>query len=851
MAMSESPRATPPEQGQGQALRDAPRACALLLEPLSHPDLGEIRIVDSLFAVGRTETPFDGYPAELTATLSRRHARIFCEGGEVYVADLGSRNGTTVNGVELRERTSRLMDGDEIRFGHALAYRVRLGQGIGPSLPSARLAALTLMPEHAALGLQTIVVTEFPFLIGKYEQEFARYREAHAAQLAYLSRRHAHIFLRRGMPWIEDLGSTNGSFVDGKRLQEHAAPLEDGTRLAFGGHHFAYIASLQLAAAPADPTVTGIAQSAPVISPQADPEKTTFVAAADSFLDIFCVSPAQDAQEAADEASPKPEAATPKAAAQASRGIAAEWLRALTGDAVPSRVRMLSWLAGLLALVLALAGVLALRGGDEKQVRSLLAEGSYDRAAALANRHLEAHPDDATMKALDTEAVLKAGVPPWLTALAAGREQQAQHLLNGMAQAARRNDDLRPLVAELDWVGRLHRFVAARGGPEAPVRIYVDEAPLRKLLAWWDDDANAHQRALSRIAAHVPAFRDAYAEALSQVRRLKSDEAVYGSAIERLNAALEADLKEDRLDAVPALLDDYAEKYPRLGGLDRLRADLALYRQAEEAARERRLGLMLALRDDAKFAAPPFREKFRALADGPRFPPAELAQPYRAVAASWQSGNAREALARLEAMRGGPWSDAVDAEIARKKAIAEAYAALPKGRGSPGQEERALAFYAALNPFEDGWFLRASANEVEPYRRQAQQQARELLARADAQWNRYRDSGGIEGRQRLQATVSEDFRSQARLLVAARDDAQRGMRLARQLETEHPAQWDRLEEQIAAEIERQQGALRDARAALDPAVYRAKLALLGGDDGERKSEGARRAQAAARSAGRP
>ena len=30
----------------------------IVLEPLSHPDLGEIAIDDTLFAIGRTELPF-------------------------------------------------------------------------------------------------------------------------------------------------------------------------------------------------------------------------------------------------------------------------------------------------------------------------------------------------------------------------------------------------------------------------------------------------------------------------------------------------------------------------------------------------------------------------------------------------------------------------------------------------------------------------------------------------------------------------------------------------------------------------------------------------------------------------
>ncbi|MFP3740768.1 FHA domain-containing protein, partial [Burkholderia sp. SIMBA_019] len=67
----------------------------VLLSPLAsaqRPALDAIRIVDSLFAIGRSEAPFNDYPAEWIARLSRRHARVFIEHGAVYVADLGSKN---------------------------------------------------------------------------------------------------------------------------------------------------------------------------------------------------------------------------------------------------------------------------------------------------------------------------------------------------------------------------------------------------------------------------------------------------------------------------------------------------------------------------------------------------------------------------------------------------------------------------------------------------------------------------------------------------------------------------------------------------------------------------------------
>lgn len=48
-------------------------------------------------------------------TVSKHHAELRREGNEVVLVDLGSTNGTRVNGAGIRERV--LVDGDEIRIG--------------------------------------------------------------------------------------------------------------------------------------------------------------------------------------------------------------------------------------------------------------------------------------------------------------------------------------------------------------------------------------------------------------------------------------------------------------------------------------------------------------------------------------------------------------------------------------------------------------------------------------------------------------------------------------------------------------------------------------------------------------
>ena len=87
-----------------------------ILKPISHPELGELVISESLFCVGRDDEAFAGLPHTRTGRLSRRHARLFEQDGVIYIVDLGSRNGTFVQGERI-DGWVRLSPGHTIRFG--------------------------------------------------------------------------------------------------------------------------------------------------------------------------------------------------------------------------------------------------------------------------------------------------------------------------------------------------------------------------------------------------------------------------------------------------------------------------------------------------------------------------------------------------------------------------------------------------------------------------------------------------------------------------------------------------------------------------------------------------------------
>ena len=82
-----------------------------------------------------------------------------------------------------------------------------------------------LRPDDPALGGQAVVVvSSFPCVLGRGTDC------AHRLADPLVSRRHCELSLRGGRVWAEDLGSRNGTSVNGEPLRG-ARPLADGDRL--------------------------------------------------------------------------------------------------------------------------------------------------------------------------------------------------------------------------------------------------------------------------------------------------------------------------------------------------------------------------------------------------------------------------------------------------------------------------------------------------------------------------------------------------------------------------------------------------------------------------------------------
>jgi pSer/pThr/pTyr-binding forkhead associated (FHA) protein len=175
--------------------------------------------------------------------ISRRHAKIVGAEGRHTIEDLGSRHGVFLNNEQVQFRPSRpLQPGDIVVLGNIRLYY--------DLIPVDRLiATATARVQHVILvtptGQKLAIAPPHEIVIGRSDRyvDFTPDIDLDSSgEVAVrVSRRHAIITWRKGLPYVEDLGSGFGTRLNGEMLLlGQAVPLKPGDHIWLGGCVLAY-----------------------------------------------------------------------------------------------------------------------------------------------------------------------------------------------------------------------------------------------------------------------------------------------------------------------------------------------------------------------------------------------------------------------------------------------------------------------------------------------------------------------------------------------------------------------------------------------------------------------------------
>lgn len=178
--------------------------------------------------------------------ISRKHAELTVENGQLKVKDLGSANGTFVNDQRVTEATIR--DGDVVRFDIEI-FRV-----VGPGADSNKTMVRPAVDSKAtqvrpAVGSKStrVMETPKPKLVGNGQSVILTGKNKSIGREAgndvvvddeTVSSKHAQMIPNEGGWKVEDLGSTNGTFVNDKKITTQS--LKPGDKVRFGKMEFRF-----------------------------------------------------------------------------------------------------------------------------------------------------------------------------------------------------------------------------------------------------------------------------------------------------------------------------------------------------------------------------------------------------------------------------------------------------------------------------------------------------------------------------------------------------------------------------------------------------------------------------------
>ena len=161
--------------------------------------------------------------------ISRRHAEITNTNGLSILTDLGSKNGTFVNGHKIMRHTLR--EGDRIRVGsHEFVFQgatlIETGSVLSQQIPSSKLKRAVLVISDGTSHVKSIPIGQGPLVLGRDDVNELGLADP------LVSRRHAEISHQGGEFVLRDLTSANGTWVNGKRIRQ--SNLHDGDEIRLG-----------------------------------------------------------------------------------------------------------------------------------------------------------------------------------------------------------------------------------------------------------------------------------------------------------------------------------------------------------------------------------------------------------------------------------------------------------------------------------------------------------------------------------------------------------------------------------------------------------------------------------------
>ena len=820
----------------------------IILRALHHSEFQDITISEFPFYIGRNDTLFQelmNHSNEMRAAilhLSKRHAVISLNDERFFISDFSSTNGTKINGVSAGKEEIEIRHGDIIILGKKLEYNVEddavlqrerdaqddSSETVEASWHDLTMIArddsddatmvvrndhtlnlhipvsLTLLPLDKKSVTEPIIIECFPFMIGRNERAFIKYKGSVPQYWQTLSRKHAEISCQEGKISVQDFGSLNRTILSGETITNQSVELHNGDKLAFG-NFFRYEAIISgMPCESDDKTICPQPQTSPQNKLS---DKTAYFGdspTAYAGLMIHSYQNRNKNEKQADKSKDK------------SAFIIKQFVK---------KIGILKIALGVTLLLI--IGVLAYYfhiSSPDYKIETLIAQKQYQALLNYTNDLLAKKPDNDKWREYATKALIKTVLPKWQMKLEKGDFTGADEILLQAAAQTDHNPDGLKIVKLLDWVSTIEMYFTQRNA-ETPLFLFRNEMQLDAIIEQWEKNKFNYRRFLEQIRNQDASFKLLYNRIYQHLNILQTDASLYLEPIQKIKAQINTKLNENRLQDIIHILDTFERDYPKIDGTKAVRQDLNNCIKLRTALKEKRMSAISRMLAESKLKTRPF-VKWVADFRNNNLPSPQAMLAFKKSSEAWLTGDSDSAIASLELITDKIWKTAAESKLEHYRAFHKQFGNLKKQKDGQAYHQQLLIFFSQLIPGEDDFYLNALRNNFEIARKQEMQKTIRLFTQANQYWNKYDQQGGITSLMRLEPAVTADFKHKAELLKNAYQKFKEASVIYTLFDYKIPNQWVELQKKLSEEVKLQHDRMDYSQNVLDPAVFDAKLRLL-------------------------
>lgn len=732
--------------------------------------------------------------AEELSFLSRKHASLSQEQDRVFIADQGSLNGTEKNGKAVGQQGSLLCHGDNLSFAGKLSFVYENSN----EQKEGQLLELEL--GVGSRKNKKVEISTFPSIIGQSSADSFAAMVVDKGNLQNEKGNIVRISCENGAFFVEELGSGTPVQLNGQKLDKQKERFEEGGTLQIGS-------KLKLQFPMTTPTAemsvedkTAIHASAAAPDIQQDSgDKTVYMESPTQFIKVV-TGEEDDGQDLHTGGTDQQQVA-------------------------PSRSFPVK---GLIYCLLVMVGIAAVWGGVHlytntgmRKAVKLVKKGENLPALAIVEEKLGDDPDDKTASSLLFQIVVKEYLTPYASAILKGDMQEARSSLDHSKQYDQYNPKIQRFNALSQLFLDLSQTVTDPENPSMKVELVKNYISLDQL---WKKDVLENRSILEELVTIDPIFVELRKDVYARLNALKLIVNRKVGDIKAFQDKMKSHLENNTPEEIESLLGD-KKLLADVEGTDIYKADLQHYLEFHKAVAAHDATLLLTWVENSPLKSELFISYHKKRVDT-ELPDSQVLSLLSKGQNAWNNGQTKKAVALMRSVESSRWQQYIGERLEHMEKTSQRYEELLASKGSLNYPRALMEFRNDLTVGKDDYFARFADSEAEGVKGDLQGEYERQLAQFRDKWELYLDGGRISTIQRMENSISENFKRQAERLMAASKAYEQSKMLLTSFNLTPSADMEMLGQQLTEEVIFQRQMVVDLHMVLNRQVYEGKLQLL-------------------------